>query len=236
MKIPQKALVTFWMNLSLHTLKYQEQQWSSCHADLLLFFIFFRGFLKAPDSSAAFERSSGIDGCARFQDWEYQRCCLPRQERRGLGLMSGVFHGERGRESDQPQHRPLTAPPPPTPRTQSRPWTEMSTMTLRARHPRLVLERKRHALRALRPQPPPPLPPPLPKSIMYGHESPVHAQGHTALVIYVSEMYLIRYFSEFDAAAGTRIIQVKWLAQGHLNHGRLDYSLLVVLGFGFFSH
>lgn len=102
-------------------------------------------------------------------------------------------------------------------------------MTLRARRPRLVLERKCHALRALRPEPPPT--PPLPRSILYGHESPVHAQGHTALVIYVSEMYLIRYFSEFDTTAGTRIIQVKCLAQGHLNRGRLDYSLLVVLGF-----
>lgn len=63
----------------------------------------------------------------------------------------------------------------------------------------------------------------------------VHAQGHTLLVMYASEMYLIRYFSELDTAAGTHIIQVKCLAQGHLNRGRLDYTLLVVLDFGFLS-
>lgn len=49
------------------------------------------------------------------------------------------------------------------------------------------------------------------------HESSVHTQGRTVLVIYTSEMHLIRYFWLLDTSRGTSV-QVNFLAQGLLNH------------------
>lgn len=51
------------------------------------------------------------------------------------------------------------------------------------------------------------------------HESSVRTQGRTVLVIYTSEMHLIRYFWLLDTSGGTSV-EINSLAQGLLNHKR----------------